>query len=169
MALQINTFDLILEAKKILSSTRMHVQFNMHEVRTFLTSPYKAAILLNELNTLSYTHEPPNQVVGVGVIFFGGELRGVELSGPQDLQHTVQSLSHRNRTALLSCVDDVYYLGKRKKEMKKKSPFSVTKQTQHTNKRHKELSAKTCRNRVLLSLCVCHGNVHVTLGKCRLG
>lgn len=37
----------------------------------------------------SYTHEPPDQVVGVGVIFFRGELRGVELGGSQDLQHTI--------------------------------------------------------------------------------
>lgn len=78
--------------------------------------------------TASYTHEPPNQVVGVGVILFGGELRGVELGGSQDLQHTIQRLGYRHRAALLGCVDDVYYLGKRKK----RGPYSAEKQTLHT-------------------------------------
>lgn len=65
--------------------------------------------------TNSYTHKPANQVACVWVIFFGGKLRGVELSGPQDLQHTVQSFGYRYWTALLSCIDDVYYLGMREK------------------------------------------------------
>lgn len=63
----------------------------------------------------SYAHEPPHQVVGVGVIVFGGELRGVELRGPQDLQHPIQGLGHRHRAALLRRVDDVYHLPRRKK------------------------------------------------------
>lgn len=58
----------------------------------------------------SYTHQPPHQVVGVGVILLGGELWGVKLGGPQDLQDAVQSLGHRDRAVLLGCVDDVYYL-----------------------------------------------------------
>lgn len=60
--------------------------------------------------TPSYAHETPNEVVGVGVVFFGGQLGGVQLSGPQDLQDAIQSLGHRNRTALLGRVDDVYHL-----------------------------------------------------------
>lgn len=88
----------------------------------FLMSPYKvfqASQLTNQcLSTYltnSYTHKPANQVACVWVIFFGGKLRGVELSGPQDLQHTVQSFGYRYWTALLSCIDDVYYLGMREK------------------------------------------------------
>lgn len=57
-------------------------------------------------------HEPPNKVTGVGIIFFGGQLGGVELRGSQDLQHAVQGLGHRHRAAFLGRVDDVYYLGK---------------------------------------------------------
>lgn len=56
-------------------------------------------------------HEPPHEVVGVGVLLLGAQLRGVELSGSQDLQHAVQGLCHRDGAALLRCVDDVYHLG----------------------------------------------------------
>lgn len=77
----------------------------------------------------SYIHEPPNQVIGVGVIFFRGELRGVEFGGSQDLQHALQSLGYRYWTALLGCVDDIYYLEKKAN----KSPHSAAKQTPHRN------------------------------------
>lgn len=42
-------------------------------------------LIESDMLAASYTHEPPDQVVRVGVIFFGGELRGVQLGGPQDL------------------------------------------------------------------------------------
>lgn len=57
-------------------------------------------------------HESPNEVIGVGIVLFRGELGGVELSGSQDLQHSVQGLSYRHRAAFLGRVDDVYYLWK---------------------------------------------------------
>lgn len=79
--------------------------------------------------TASYIHEPPNQVICVRVIFFGGKLRGVEFGGSQDLQHTFKSLGHRYWTALLGCVDDIYYLEKKAH----RSPHSVAKQTLHRN------------------------------------
>ena len=86
----------------------------------------------------SYVHEPPDQVVGVGVVLFGGKLRGVELGGPQDLQHAVQGLGYRYGAALLGRVDDVYYLGNRGR---KKSPYSVAKQAIKKKKKHKGASA----------------------------
>lgn len=58
-------------------------------------------------------HESPNEVIGVGIVLFRGELGGVELSGSQDLQHSVQGLGDRHRAAFLGRVDDVYYLGKK--------------------------------------------------------
>lgn len=61
-----------------------------------------------------YIHEPPNEVIGVGIVLFGGELGGVELSGSQDLQHAVQGLGYGHRAALLGRINDVYYLGKEK-------------------------------------------------------
>lgn len=63
----------------------------------------------------SYIHESPNEVIGVGIVLFRGKLGGVELSGSQDLQHTVQGLSYGHRAALLGRVDDVYYLEKENK------------------------------------------------------
>lgn len=75
-------------------------------------SPYEQTFIF----AASYIHESPNQVIGVGVILFGGELRGVELSGSQDLQHALQSIGYRYRTALLGCIDDVYHLGKKGKQ-----------------------------------------------------
>lgn len=104
---------------------------NWHEVRQrelLLIKSFKAYIY-----AASYTHEPPDQVVGVGVIFFGGELRGVELGGSQDLQHALQGLGYRYWAVLLGGVDDIYYL--RKKEHK--SPHSAAKQTLHANTRTK--------------------------------
>lgn len=64
--------------------------------------------------SVSYTHQPANQVVGVGVVLLGGQLRWVELGGPQDLQHPLQGLGHGDRAALLGRVDDVYHLRTRK-------------------------------------------------------
>lgn len=49
----------------------------------------------------------------MGVVLFRGELGGVELSGPQDLQHPVQGLGDRHRAAFLGRVDDVYHLVKK--------------------------------------------------------
>lgn len=64
----------------------------------------------------AYSHEAPDQIVGVGVILFGGQLRGVQLSSPEDLQHSIQSLGHCHRAALLRCVYDIYHLRKRGKK-----------------------------------------------------
>lgn len=67
----------------------------------------------NKLHAASHMHESPNEVIGVGIVLFRGELGGVELSGSQDLQHSVQGLGYRHRAAFLSRIDDVYYLGKK--------------------------------------------------------
>lgn len=108
----------------------------------------------------SYIHEPPNQVIGVGVIFFRGELRGVEFGGSQDLQHALQSLGYRYWTALLGCVDDIYYLEKKAKKV----PI-LLQNRHHTETLAQRALCKTHRNRVPLSLCMCHGAVHVMLKK----
>lgn len=49
----------------------------------------------------------------MGIVLFRGELGGVELSGSQDLQHSVQGLGYRHRAAFLGRIDDVYHLGKK--------------------------------------------------------
>lgn len=66
------------------------------------------------LYAASYIHEPPNEVISVGIVLFRGELGGVELSGSQDLQHAVQGLGYGHWAALLGRINDVYYLGKEK-------------------------------------------------------
>lgn len=58
-------------------------------------------------------HESPNEVIGVGIVLFGGKLGRVELRGSQDLQHSVQGLGYRHRAAFLGRVDDVYYLSRK--------------------------------------------------------
>lgn len=72
----------------------------------------------------AYRHQPPHKVVSVWIFILGTQLRGIELRGPQDLQDSVQGLSHRHGAALLCCVDDVDDL-KGGKINKKKNKFLV--------------------------------------------
>lgn len=51
------------------------------------------------------------------VLVLGAELRRVEFCRSENLQHSVQSLSHRHRTALLSRVNDVYHLDEQTHKM----------------------------------------------------
>lgn len=66
--------------------------------------------MLDDPWTSTYTHEPSHQVIGVGVVFFWGQLGWVEFGGPQNLQNTIQSLRYYHGTAFLCCVNDIYHL-----------------------------------------------------------
>lgn len=84
-------------------------------------------LLINCICAASYTHQPADQVVGVGVVLLGSQLGRVELGGPQDLQHPLQGLGHGDRAALLGRVDDVDHLSTRgtagsRKRTKEPSP-----------------------------------------------
>lgn len=58
----------------------------------------------------AHRHQPPHEVIRVGVFILGAQLWGVELSCPQDLQDPIQGLCHGHGTAFLRCIDDVDYL-----------------------------------------------------------
>lgn len=107
----------------------------------------------------------------MGVIFFGGQLWGVQLGGPQYLQHALQSLGHRHRAALLSCVDDIYDLWKEgRKEGNKTVPpllcdgfelvmTAATRQKQPRIQTHAQRGLReTCRYRFMCRYGACESD-----------
>lgn len=72
-------------------------------------APKSPILIFKRLSTKKQTdrHQPPDQVIRMGIFILGAQLWGVQLSGPQDLQYPVQSLRYRHRTALLCRINDV--------------------------------------------------------------
>lgn len=58
----------------------------------------------------THRHEAPHQVIGMWVVILGHEVWGVELSGPEDVQHAAQRLHHGQWAVGLCRTEDVHHL-----------------------------------------------------------
>lgn len=95
----------------------------------------------------------------MGVVLFRGELGGVELSGPQDLQHPVQGLGDGHRAAFLGRIDDVYHLGR-----KENRRVSLAAACKHTHKQPPAGHAALCACVLKISASLRHTHKEISTG-----